>query len=102
MADKIVTTLEQYLVGGSGTRRIADTTDRDNLKILAICPESATVMTTLTVVGPDGVEKNALDTIANGGRNLGSMVAGVTYTAGVNSYFKRIKLTSGAVAVQYV
>lgn len=97
MADIIKTNMEQVLTGGGGTIRIDDTTEYDDLKILSIIPEAATVFETLTVVGPDGVEADAMASVATGGRNLTDMVAGVTYVAGTNSYFKNIKLTSGAI-----
>lgn len=97
MADIIKTNLEQVLTGGGGTFRIDDTTEYDDLKVLSIIPESATIITNLTVVGPDGVEIDATASIASGGRNLTTMVPGCTYVAGTNSYFKLIKLSSGEI-----
>jgi len=98
MPDIIKTNLEQVLAGGGGTIRIDDTAEYDDLKILSIIPEADAVFTTLTIVGPDGIEFDATSSIASGGRNLTDMVANVTYMAGVNSYFKKIKLASGAIS----
>jgi len=93
MADKIVTTLEGYIVGGSGSFRIADTVPRTNVKVLSIWAEQATTLTTLTHVDPAGVETNAIAT-----RGLSAMAATGLYTAGVNSYFKNITLATGSIS----
>jgi hypothetical protein len=92
MAEKIKTTLEQVLLGGSGTRIISDTNTHEGLKALSIVPEEDSVFITLTHVDPDGTETNAITT-----RNLGSMTAGRLYTAGINSYFSVIKLDDGSI-----
>ena len=97
MPDIIKTNMEQVLTGGGGTFRIADANPHDDLKVLSIIPESATVIAALTVVGPDGVETDVTASIASGGRGLSAMVPNVAYMAGTNSYFKLIELTSGEI-----
>jgi hypothetical protein len=97
MADIIKTTADQVITGGGGTIRIDDTSTYGDLKILSIIPEADATFDTLEVVGPDGVVTDATLTIAQGGRNLGSMVANSLYVAGSNSYFKTIKLSGGAI-----
>jgi hypothetical protein len=92
MADKIKTNLEQVLLGGSGTKIISDTVLHDNLKVISFVPESDSVFEILTHVDPDGVETNAITT-----RNLGSVTSASLYAAGINSYFSKIKLTSGSI-----
>lgn len=92
----IVTTLEGTLTGVMGTSRITDTTEHDDLVVFSIVPESDTVINELTHVGPNGEQTDATSAA---GRNLGSLTAGRIYLAGKDSYFKKIKLTSGSISI---
>jgi len=89
MADKIVTSIESYLIGGSGTFKMIGPDSQLNVKVLSIFCEVAATLTTLTHVDPAGVgtfeyRLDGLGSVANVGRTSGVVrtqaISGITTT----------------------